>query len=194
MQSDEWAYPSKVDAIQIYYMISMNYMRQHIHLFTPSLALILVVLLLSLTPDVRCEFEEEQAIALLREVYSKLAEAEMAGADIRDASQQLNKALILIKSIDENSLDKEKLLQEALTIIRDVDSMIPTLIDEGRRVAFSRNIYTALTISSIVLIIISSYIFTPRIFWNLWLKARKNWLIKIVADKGRRVRNDRRRS
>jgi len=175
-------------------MISMKYMRQHVHLFTPSLALILVVLLLSLTPNVRCEPEEEQAIALLREVYSKLAEAEMAGADIRDASQQLNKALTLIKSIDENPLDKEKLLQEALTIIRDVDSMIPTLIDEGRRAAFSKNIYTALTISSIASLIISSYIFTPRIFWSLWLKARKNWLIKIVADKGGRVRNDRRRS
>jgi hypothetical protein len=172
----------------------MKYMRQRIRLFTLSLALILVVLLLSLTPNVRCETEEEKAIALLREVYSKLAEAEMAGADIRDASQQLNKALTLIKSIDENPQDKEKLLQEALTIMRDVDSMIPTLIDEGRRAAFLRNIYTALTISSIASLIVLSYIFTPRIFWSLWLKARKNWLIKIVADKGGRVENDRRRS
>ena len=130
---------------------------------------------------------------MLREVYSKLAEAEMAGADIRNASQQLNKALTLIKSVDENPQDKEKLLQEALTIIRDVDSMVPTLIDEGRRTAFTRNIYNALTITSILSLIVLSYILTPRIFWGLWLKARKNWLIKIV-DKGSRVKNDRRRS
>lgn len=166
---------------------------QRIILLKSSIALILLLTILLSTPDVRCEKEEEQAITLLREVYSKLIEAEMAGADIRNASQQLNKALTIIKSVDEDPGDGERLLQEAITIIRDVDSMIPTLIDDGRKATFLRNLYMALTASSIASSIVLAYFFIPRIFWGFWLKARKHWIVR-VTDKSGRGKNDRRRS
>ena len=153
----------------------------------------LLLTILFLTPIVRCGAEEEHAITLLREVYSKLAEAEAAGADIRNASQQLNKALTLLKSIDENLEDREMLLQEAITIINDVDSMIPTLIEEGQKNTFMKNVYMVLTVSSIVSSIVLAYLLTPRAFWSLWLKARKQWIIRITSRSGREY-SDRRRS
>jgi|GEM_PF-814035 len=156
------------------------------------IALVLLFMILFLTPTVRCGAGEEQSIILLREVYSKLAEAEASGADISNASQLLNKALTLLKSIDVNPEDRELLLQEAIKIINDVDSMIPTLVDEGQKNIFMRNVYMVLSVSSIASSILLAYLLTPRIFWSLWLKARRNWLVK-VSGKGGRGSIDRRR-
>ena len=192
-------------ARQIYFTIVglvhglRSYMRVKV-LKTPYLCLltlssILIILLLttlSLTPMVACEAEEE-AISLLREVYSKLIEAEKAGADISNASQLLNKALTLIKSPDESRKNREESLQQAISMIREVDSMVPTLIEEGRRAAFLKNFYTGLTITSIISSILLAYFFTPRIFWKLWVRARKHWIVKVSSiESGRLI--DRRRS
>lgn len=161
-------------------------------ILTPSLILlILLFTMLSLIPTVTCETEEE-AITLLREVYSKLVEAERVGADISNASQQLNKALTLIKSLEENRTNKEEILRQAISIIKEVDSMIPTLIEEGRKAAFFKNFYTGLAIASIISSIILAYLLTPRIFWSLWMRARKHWIVK-VSNMGRGGQSDRRR-
>jgi len=160
----------------------------------PTLSLTLLIILLTtlfLIPATTCETEEE-AITLLREVYSKLVEAEKAGADISNASQQLNKALTLIKSLEEGQMSREEILQQAISIIKEVDSMIPTLIEEGRKATFFRNFYTGLTIASIISLIVLAYLFTPRIFWNLWIRARKNWIVKVSNVSGGKL-NDRRR-
>ena len=162
------------------------------HFLTLSLTLLIIPLtMLFLIPATTCENEEE-AITLLREVYSKLVEAEKAGADISNASQQLNKALTLIKSLEEGQMSREEILQQAISIIKEVDSMIPTLIEEGRKAAFFRNFYTGLTIASIISLIVLAYLLTPRIFWNLWIRARKNWIVKVSNVSGGKL-NDRRR-
>jgi hypothetical protein len=162
------------------------------HLSILSLMLLLLLFtMLSLISVTTCETEEE-AITLLREVYSKLVEAEKAGADISNASQQLNKALTLIKSLEEGQANREEALQQAISIIKEVDSMIPTLIEEGHKATFLKNLYTGLAIASIISLIILAYILTPRIFWNLWIRARKHWIVK-VSNMGEGRPSDRRR-
>jgi len=156
----------------------------YFHLLTlSSILLVLLFTILSLISATTCETEEE-AITLLREVYSKLVEAEKAGADISNASQQLNKALILIKSLDEGQENKEEALQQAILIIKEVDSMIPMLIEEGRKATFFKNFYTGLAIASIISSIVLAYLLTPRIFWSLWIRARKHWIVKVSNVSG----------
>ena len=140
-------------------------------------------IMLFLISGATCETEEE-VISLLRDVYSKLVEAERAGADVGNASQQLNKALTLIKSLEGDPTNREEVLQQAISIIREVDSRIPALIEEGRRVTFYKNLYNGLLIAFIVSLIVLVYVLTPRIFWSLWIRARKHWIIKIVDTDG----------
>jgi hypothetical protein len=162
-------------------------------LVTSSCITLILLLAISFsTHAARSETDVEETITLVREVYSKLLEAEAAGADIYNATLALNKALTLIKSINENPADRERLLREAVRLVRDVDSTIPALVDEGRRATFLRNFYMVLAISLTASLATLSYLLTPRIFWRFWLKTRKNWLIRLTG--GVKGNNDRRRS
>ncbi len=163
-----------------------------------SKILALIILTLTLTAistisEVRCEVDEVQAIRLLREVYSKLVEAEGSGADILNASLQLDKALKLIKQAEEDPRNSDRLISEAITLISNVDSMIPTLIEEGGRKTFFKNLYVFSAVSATLSSIILSYILSPRIFWSLWLRAKSRWLVKIMDEKDSVRRDDRRR-
>lgn len=128
----------------------------------------------------------------MREVYSKLVEAEKAGANVSNASQQLNRALTLIKSLEEGQTNREEAIQQAISIIREVESTIPTLIEEGRRATFFKNLYIGLAIASIISLIVLTHLFTERIFWNLWIRARRRWIVR-VSNTGGGGRIDRRR-
>ena len=136
-----------------------------------------------------CLCEEMDVIRSIRDAYSKLVKAEERGADVRDAALKLQRALELVREAEEDPENREALLSEARSLVEQVESSIPTLIEEGERRIFWRNVTIASIIASIAILSLLAYYYGPRAFWSLWLRIRSRWVIEIIGrDVGRRDR------
>jgi len=129
---------------------------------------------------------DEPSIKSVRKVYSRLAEAEKKGADVREAALKLQKALELIREAEEDPDKREVLLSKASTLIDEVNSSIPELIEEGERRIFWRNVMIGSTASLIIVAAVLVYRFGPKIFWETWLRIRSEWIVEVLEKRERR--------
>jgi len=126
-------------------------------------------------------------VTTIREVYSRLAEAEKRGADVREAAMRLNDALELVREAEENVENRSALLSAARSIVEDVNSSIPVLIAEGGERLFWRNVVLAASIVSIAASCVAVYRLGPRVFWETWLRLRSRWIVEVVGRRDRGV-------
>lgn len=148
-----------------------------------STCALLILLILAMLDLSLCY--DESLIKSVRKVYSRLVEAEKRGADVREAALKLQKALELIKEAEKNPGEREALLSKASMLIDEVNSSIPSLIEEGERRIFWRNVMIGSTASLIVVAAILVYRFGPKIFWETWLRIRSKWVVEILERRGR---------
>jgi len=149
------------------------------------LTCIVLILLISAMLDLSLCYDEP-LIKSVRKVYSRLAEAEEKSADVREASLKLQKALELIREAEEDPDKKEVLLSKASMLIDEVNSSIPSLIEEGERRIFWRNVMIGSTASLIVVAAVLVYRFGPKIFWETWLTIRSGWIVEVLERRERR--------
>ncbi len=142
---------------------------------------ILPLLILLLFPSVMAEVQDAEEVRnYVRLVYQKLVEAERRGADVEEAAIRLNRALSLIREAEAetNTSRRGKSLTEAYNLVRDVEASIDRLVEEGRARINLRN----WTLSSAAILTavgcILGYIYSPRIFWSLWLRLRRGWRVR----------------
>ena len=148
------------------------------------LACILLTLLISAMLDLSLCYDEP-LIKSVRKVYSRLADAEKRGADVREAALKLQKALELIREAEENPGEREALLSRASMLIDEVNSSIPSLIEKGERRILWRNAMIGSTASLIVVAAVLVYRFGPKIFWEIWLRIRSEWVVEVLERRGR---------
>lgn len=130
-----------------------------------------------------CSCYDESLVELARDVYSKLVDAEKKGADVRETALKLNRALQLIREAENDPEKKDILLSEARALIEDVNSSIPLLIREGERETFWKNVTIGSTGIITVVASVLTYLFGPRIFWEIWLKIRSRWIIEVASSR-----------
>ena len=128
---------------------------------------------------------EDQLVQSIRNVYSRLAEAERRGADVHDAALKLKKALELVSAAEENPEDREALLSKARELVQEVNSSIPLLIEEGERRIFWRNVMIVTAVSLVIAFSGLTYYYGPRVFWNAWLRIRSRWVIEVLERRRR---------
>ena len=149
------------------------------------LACILLTLLISAMLDLSLCYDEP-LIKSVRKVYSRLADAEKRGADVREAALKLQKALELIREAEENPGEGEALLSRASMLIDEVNSSIPSLIEKGERRILWKNAMIGSTASLIVVAAVLVYRFGPKIFWETWLRIRSEWIVEVLEKRERR--------
>ncbi|MEM0079606.1 MAG: hypothetical protein QW382_02695 [Nitrososphaerota archaeon] len=136
-----------------------------------------------------CLCYDDSLIKSVRDTYSRLVDAEEKGADIREVTVKLNRALQLIREARDNPENRGILLSEAYALIEDVNVNIPLLIREGESKMFWRNvaICSAGVLTAVTGVLV--YRFGPRIFWETWLRVRSRWIVEV--KKSRKDRSDR---
>ena len=112
--------------------------------------------------------------------YLKLLEAERQGANVTDAALKLNKALTLLRLAETNPAERQTYLKDAGDLTKQVYAQIPTLIAEGRERTLWRNLAIALSTICLAGVGVFVYAYWPKIFWNLWIRLRKDWIVKTV--------------
>ena len=144
-----------------------------------SLMFALVILLILATLNSSLCYEES-VVRSIREVYSRLVDAEERGADVRGPALKLEKALELVRRAGENPGEREAILSEARALVEEVNSSIPALLEEAEKQVLWRNIVLGSAIASVALVGVTVYLFGARVFWETWLKARSSWVIELL--------------
>ncbi len=127
----------------------------------------------ALSPAVSCSpslsEDQESLKARIVEVFLALQSAESNGANISAPLRMLNQALALIQDGDPASLE------QAGSIISEVNASIPQLAAEGEqmRLASSAWLYSSLVMLAVVGVL--SYLYLPRLIWRSWVKAKRKW-------------------
>lgn len=152
-------------------------------IFITSLLVVLVALS-------NCICYDTSLMESVRDVYSRLVDAERRGADVREAALKLNRALQLIKESEIIPENKSLFLSEARMLVEDVNLSIPLLIQEAESKMFWRNVMICSVGILIIVAGVITYHFGPSIFWEAWLKIRSKWIVEVV--KGYKERGDKR--
>lgn len=110
--------------------------------------------------------DQQVARDALMQAFLALQQAESRGANVTSAARALNQALLLLQ---EGSVD------EARSIISDVNATIPQLVAEGdqSRVAGQVALYSFL--ASLAAVGVLSYLYLPRLIWRSWARAKGDW-------------------
>ncbi len=117
---------------------------------------------------------------LLR-AYSEVVSAEAEGANVTGLVADLNRALQLIREAEATGgPEGEAKLAEAAAIVREVRGAIPGLVEEARACRERRLILTGIGLASLIVGGVLIYVYAPRLVWNAWLKARREWKVRRI--------------
>ncbi|MGE5555604.1 MAG: DUF1616 domain-containing protein [Methanocella sp.] len=108
--------------------------------------------------------------------YNAITEAHQAGADTTQLIEQLNTALNLTSQAKQaqtnNPQEAETLANQAIEIAQNVTQQAHTAQQTAENTLPIAAITTA---SALVVAGIAIYFLGPKIYWNIWLKLRKNY-------------------
>ena len=149
----------------------------------PHLLVPLVLALFSastiLTPAY-AEATNNQAMADLFHAFNLVQEAEKAGGQIDGLIADLNHALSLIADAA-STTDPEKatlLLDQAKALAKGVADEAPRVLQQGLEAKRQANILLVIELSTLSILAIVIYLYSPRLFWTLWIKAYGAWKVK----------------
>lgn len=114
---------------------------------------------------------QDSVLSEIREAFLQLSEAESKGANVTLAAMDLNRALALAGSGDGSSL------AEAAAIVDAVKSSIPSLAAEGEAARSWGTASIALTLVALGAAGALVYLYTPRLIWRIWVRAKKGWKV-----------------
>lgn len=102
----------------------------------------------------------------LMQTFLALQSAESRGANVTSAAIALNQALELL---ERGSVD------EARSIISEVNATIPRLAAEGEQSRLAGQVALYSFLASLAVIGALSYFYLPRLIWRSWVRAKGGW-------------------
>jgi len=126
------------------------------------------------------EATNDQVMADLFHAFNLVQEAEKAGGQIDGLIADLNHALSLIADAA-STTDPEKatlLLDQAEMLTKGVADEAPKVLQQGLEAKRQANIQLVIELSTLCILAIVIYLYSPRIFWTLWMKAYGAWKVK----------------
>ncbi len=113
--------------------------------------------------DVRASFES---------AFAEVKRAEQSGGDVSTLLPKLNLALQLINSGSDNDLVKAQI------IIEDVSLEAHSTQISGAQSTENQYIVTGVSLAILGASATLIYIYGDRLFWGIWVRAKKDWVVK----------------
>ncbi|HJW98207.1 MAG TPA: DUF1616 domain-containing protein [Candidatus Bathyarchaeia archaeon] len=127
----------------------------------------------------------EDARSAVYNAFKALIEAYNAGGDVSNLTETLNKALNLTSEAEAtagtNPSEAQALLSEAKTLAENVTDQTPLIGEEGLRQGQTWMIITIASVIGAIITGVLIYVFGPDILWRLWLRLRKDYIVKVTG-------------
>ena len=124
------------------------------------------------------------------EAFKAVVEAYNAGGDVSELIGRINEAISVISKAEEiadnNPSEAEKLALKARALAHDVSTEAPIVKEGGLKQRQMAMVTTAASIIGIIIAGILIYVFGPEIFWRIWVRLRKNHIVKVGRSMTRR--------
>ncbi|MEM3437496.1 MAG: hypothetical protein QXP55_03030 [Nitrososphaerales archaeon] len=117
------------------------------------------------------------------EAFVSVQEADNAGGDVSYLVNKLNEALDLISQADSiassNPIQAQELYQQAEDIANQVILEASLVKEEGILARQNSNIMLGIELAILATLSFILYKFGPKLLWRLWLRAHKDWRVRI---------------
>jgi hypothetical protein len=151
-------------------------------MFTNRNLVILIALAIIIQPYLPIA-QSNDAHEKVMEAFTLVQEADLAGGDVNHLVNKLNEALDLISQADSiassNPNQAQELYHQAEDIANQVILEAPLVKEEGIIAKQNSNIMLAVELTILAILGFIVYRFGPRLLWKLWLRAHKDWKVKI---------------
>lgn len=101
--------------------------------------------------------------------YVEVAKLGREGVDVKPLVQRLKEAL---EKINEGKVD------DAGRILNDVSERLVTLKNEAPRILMMNSLEKYVSVAAILSIPLLTYFLLPRVYLELWFKARRKWVVE----------------
>jgi hypothetical protein len=141
----------------------------------------LLVFATVMVPVARAE-TSSQVSAQIGQAYAAVLNAEQNGGNVSSLVAQLNSAISLVQEADlvnsTNPSRAQTLYSQAFSLASQVVQSAPGVAAAGRTSVSAAQF--DLIVESIVLAALAGlvYVYTPKIFWNFWLRTHRDWRVK----------------
>jgi hypothetical protein len=145
------------------------------------LAVLVLALSVAAAPTARAQ-TSSQVRAQIGEAYVAVLQAEQSGGNVTSMVAQLNSALSLVQQADSiNGTDPSQaqaLYSQASSIAGQVIQSAPAVASAGAAATSTAETYLAVETVVLAGLAVVAYLYTPRIFWSLWLRVHRGWRVK----------------
>ena len=135
------------------------------------IALLLTCLQSSTLLPVQAQTVEETTAEILV-VFNEISEAEASGAEVSQLVVELNQIILLVNRGTETDLN------EANTRLNQLSQAALDATVTGSRTTQNELITTVIIGVTSIITSILAWIYTPRIFWALWLRVKGDWTVE----------------
>lgn len=146
------------------------------------IALALAIIIQPYLPIIHAQSSNDAHEKII-EAFSSVQEADNAGGDVSHLVNMLNEALDLISQADSiassNPTQAQELYQQAEDIANQVLLEAPLVREEGILAQRNRNIMLEIELAILATLGFILYKFGPKLLWRLWLRAHKDWEVRI---------------
>jgi len=126
----------------------------------------------------------EDAARKVNDVFKVVVEAYDAGGDVKGLVIKLNEALDLISMAREADSEQSKVLAgQAYEIAEWVEGEAPSVKEEGIRLRLAERNTWIVAGAGLIFGGFLTYFFGPRLYWSLWLRMRKNYIVRVTEGK-----------
>jgi len=105
-------------------------------------------------------------------VFNEISEAEASGAEVSQLVVELNQIILLVNRGTETDLN------EANTRLGQLSEAALDATVTGSRTTQNELISTVIIGVTSIITSILAWIYTPRIFWALWLRVKGDWTVE----------------
>ncbi|MCP8306168.1 MAG: hypothetical protein H3Z49_03565 [archaeon] len=146
------------------------------------IALALTIVIQPYVPIVHAHASSSDAYGKVMAAFVSVQEADLAGGDVNHLVDRLNEALDLITEGDlmasSNPSMAQELYQQAEEMANQVILEAPLMKEEGILAQQNSNVMLGVELAILAILGFIIYRFGPRLLWNLWLRAHREWKVE----------------
>ena len=146
------------------------------------LAAMLAVVVLGPPAFAHASATSDQLLASAQSTYLKILEAQQAGGNVTSLTNTMNQALALIgegQSVEgTDPATAAGLYQQAGSLIQEVNQQLPQVESAGRAAEQAELLWLGAFLVSITAVGGLVYFFGSRVFWNVWVRLHRGWVVK----------------
>jgi hypothetical protein len=146
-----------------------------------------LALLVALAPaltlsHLRASSSSDRLLSEVSSSFAKVQTIEREGGNVTAVVGQLNMALVLIsggQSVEANDPSgAQSAYNQAEALIQSVGQQLPIVERQGIASAQSEVAWLAVTLAALTALGLTVYFRGSRIYWSLWVRAHRGWLVK----------------